>query len=46
MAEEDVHQGGFARPVFTEQGEHLTALKIKVDVVVGHQGAEAFGDPT
>lgn len=45
MAEEDVHQGGFARPVFAEQGQHLTALKIKVDVVVSHQGAEAFGDP-
>jgi len=39
-----VHQGGLARPVLTQQGVHLAGLDGQVDVVVGHQVAEALGD--
>nr|BFE67766.1 hypothetical protein GCM10020092_010670 [Actinoplanes digitatis] len=39
-----VHEGGLARAVLAEEGMHLAGLDGQVDVVVGHQVAEALGD--
>ena len=37
--QEDVHQGGLARPVFAHKGENLPLADIKGNVVVGkHAG--------
>ena len=42
---EDVHQRGLASAVLAEQTVNLPGLNNHVNVVVGYQGAEAFGDP-
>ena len=44
QAVELVHQGRLARAVLAEQRVHLAGLDGQVDVVVGHQVAEALGD--
>ena len=44
QAVELVHQGGLAGAVLAEQGVDLAGLDGQVDVVVGHQVAEALGD--
>jgi len=41
---EDVHQGRLAGAVLAQQRVHLAGLDGDVDVVVGHQVAEALGD--
>src|SRR6202012_3161108 len=41
---EDVHQGGLARPVLAEQGVDGARGDGKVDVIVGHEAAEALRD--
>ena len=43
-AEKHVHEGRFTGPVFTEQGMDLAGLDDDVDVVVGSEVAESFGD--
>ncbi len=43
-AEENIHEGRFTGPVFTEQGMDLAGLDDDVDVVVGSEVAESFGD--
>ena len=44
-AVEDAHQRGLARAVFAQQGVNFARGQGKIDVVVGHQGAKALGDP-
>ncbi len=44
MAEQDVHQRGLAGAVFAEQRDHLAALKVERDGVVGDKRSEALGD--
>jgi len=44
VTEQDRDQRGFARAVFTEQGQHLARCERERDVVVGHQRAEPLGD--
>jgi len=39
-----VHQRGLARTVLAQEAVDLPRLDDEVDVVVGHQGAEALGD--
>ncbi len=41
---EDVHQRGLARPVLAEQAADLAWVNPEVDVVVGHEAAEALRD--
>ena len=41
---EDVHQRGLAGPVLAEQAADLTRERPEVDVVVGHEAAEALRD--
>ena len=43
-AVQDVHQGGLAGPVLTQQGVNLSLFKLEVDVIVGQNAGEAFGD--
>ena len=43
-AKKNVHEGRFTGPVFTEQGMDLAGLDDDVDVVVGSEVAESFGD--
>ena len=42
---QDVHQRGLAGAVLAEQTVNLPGFNNHVNVVVGYQGAEAFGDP-
>ncbi|GAB3143901.1 hypothetical protein GCM10027290_21120 [Micromonospora sonneratiae] len=44
QAVQHVHQGRLARAVLTEQGVNLSRLNRQVDVVVGDQVTEPFGD--
>ncbi|MNL33950.1 hypothetical protein D3C87_1558880 [compost metagenome] len=44
MAEQDIDQRALASAVLAEQGEHLAALEIERNVVVGGQRAEPLGD--
>ena len=44
MAEENIHEGGLARTVFAQQGDHLTAPQLETDPVIGGQAAKALGD--
>jgi len=44
VAEQNVHQRGFASTVLTEQREDLTLLQGQADVVIGVEFAEAFTD--
>ena len=39
-----IHQRGFARAVFTEQGQDLTVADIEIDILVCLDGAERFGN--
>src|SRR5580692_3272696 len=41
---EDVHQRGLAGPVLAEQAANLTRRYPQIDVVVGHEAAEALRD--
>ena len=41
---EDVHQRGLARAVLAEQGVDLARADGQIDVVVGHEAAEALRD--
>ena len=45
QAIQDVHEGRLAGTVLAEQRVDLTRLDDEVDVVVGDEPAEAFGDP-
>ena len=42
---QDVHQGGLARAVLAEQRVDLARFHGQVDVIVGHEAAEALRDP-
>jgi hypothetical protein len=42
---QDVHQGALAGAVLAEQGRHLTTSHHEVDIVVGDDTREPFGDP-
>ena len=42
---QDVHQRGLAGPVLAEQAADLAGSDLEVDVVVGHEAAEALRDP-
>ena len=44
QAVEDIHQGGFTRTVFPQQGVDLPRFHHQVNVVIRHQGAETLGD--
>ena len=44
QAGQDVHQGGLAGPVLTEEAQHLAAVDRDADVVVGEDAREALGD--
>ena len=41
----NIHQGGLAGPVFAQQTMDLSGFNNHVYVIIGEQGAEAFGDP-
>ena len=43
VAEQDVHQRGLAGAVLAEQRDHLAALQVEGDGVVGDQRAEPLG---
>ncbi len=43
-AVEDVHQGGFARAVFPQQGKDFTLFEGEVNMIVGQHTGEAFGN--
>ena len=45
QAVEDVHEGRLAGPVLTEQTVDSPRNHVQVDVVIGCEGAESFGDP-
>ena len=45
QAVEDVHEGRLAGPVLTEQAVDSSRNHVQVDVVIGREGAESFGDP-
>ena len=45
MAEQDGDQGGLARAVLAQQGEHLARVQRERDVVIGRQAAKALGNP-
>ncbi len=40
----DVHQGGFARPVFPQQCQDFTLIQFKVDVIICQYAGETFCD--
>ena len=44
VPEQDRHQRGLSGAVLTQQRQHLAALELQRDVVVGHESAEALGD--
>src|SRR5690606_9324418 len=44
QARDDVHQGRFARTVFTKDSDDLARANVKANLVVGHQAAEPFGN--
>ena len=44
-AGQDIHEGTFARPVFTQQGQYFAGIKLHIHVFVGHHIGEALGDP-
>ncbi len=41
---QDVHEGGLAGPVLSEQGNDLAGLHAQMNVVVGKHARELFGD--
>ena len=43
-AVEDLHQRAFARAIFAQQGVDLAGLDGQIDLVVGQNAGEAFGD--
>ncbi len=44
-AGDHVHQGGLAASVLPQKGENLAAPDLQINPVVGHDAAEALGDP-
>ena len=44
VAEENIHQGGFARTVFAEKATYFSAPQVQGDVIICDKGAETFGD--
>src|SRR6218665_2789533 len=44
MPEQNRHQRRFARAVFAQQRQHLAALQVQADVVIGQQRAKALAD--
>ena len=44
VAEEDVHQRGLAGAVFTKQRDHLAAIEVEGNGVVGDKWAKTLGD--
>ncbi len=44
MAEQDVHQRGFARTILTQKRENFAALKLQRNIVIGGQCTKALGD--
>jgi hypothetical protein len=46
QAVQDVHQGALASPVLAQQGMDLPFLQLEINVVVGEDAGEPFGDIT
>ena len=44
VAEQDVHERGLAGAVLAQQRQHLAAMQIEADRIVGDERAEALGD--
>jgi hypothetical protein len=44
MAEDDIHQGGFTRPIFTQNGEDFTGIYGKADISIGDKRAKTLSD--
>ena len=43
-AEQNAHQRGFSRAVFSQQGVDFAPAKLERDVVIGHNAGEFFPD--
>ncbi len=43
-SEQNAHQRGFSRAVFSQQGVNLAPAKLERDVVIGHNAGEFFSD--
>jgi hypothetical protein len=44
QAIQDVHQGGFARAILSEQGVDLAMFQRQVDVIIGEHARKPFCD--
>ena len=44
VAEQDIHQRGFARAIFTKQPKYFAPLKRQRNIIIGQQGAKPLGD--
>jgi hypothetical protein len=44
MAEDDIHQGCFARPIFTQNGKDFTSVYGKADISIGKKRAKTLSN--
>ena len=45
QAVENAHERAFACTIFAQQRVNLALAEREIHMIIGHQGAEAFGDP-